>query len=138
PKPQSHGGAVPNPPQLFSPSHQDTQWQTSIPDQPPGSGWGGRCADLLDTLNPRSGNQAVLSLCVSLAGANTFEVGGVVQQYSVSTGGVVSISNNFGSTAQQSGRSAALNTILGIDAIQSNMLTNNYALALQHSLSTGS
>src|SRR4051812_32097620 len=38
------------PPQLFSHSDQVTQWQTSIPDQPPSTGWGGRCADLLDTV----------------------------------------------------------------------------------------
>lgn len=137
-KAQYNAGTTPRPPQLFSHSDQVTQWQTSIPDQAPLTGWGGRCADLLDTLNPRSGTNAVLSLCVSLAGANTFEVGGVVQQYAVSTGGVVSLTNNFGSSTQQSARQAALNAVLGIDKVQSNMLVNNYAMALDHSLATGS
>jgi uncharacterized protein (DUF1501 family) len=78
------------PPQLFSHSDQVTQWQTSIPDQPPATGWGGRCADLLNaTANP-SGR---VSMSVSLNGSNTFEVGRVVQQYHVSSSGAVTLSN---------------------------------------------
>ncbi len=127
------------PPQLFSHSDQVTQWQTSIPDQPAVSGWGGRCADLLDSVNPLNGNASVLSLCVSLAGANTFEVGGTVQQYAVSTSGVTALSAfNTPSTTAGTARTAALNAILGIDKVQSNMLVNNYAGALEHSLATGS
>ena len=134
-KAQYQNGSVARPPQLFSHSDQITQWQTSIPDRPPTTGWGGRCADLMDTMNPRNGNAAALSLCISLAGANTFEVGGVVQQYAVNTGGVVSLSlPGPASTA----RAAAFNSILGIDEVQSNMLVQNYALALDHSLATGS
>ncbi len=134
-KAEYQAGIVARPPQLFSHSDQVTQWQTSIPDRPPSTGWGGRCADLLDTLNPRNGNTAVLSLAISLAGANTFEVGGVVQQYSVGTGGVVSLSLPGPAT---SARQAAFNGILGIDELQANMLLQNYALALDHSLATGS
>ncbi len=137
-KTQYNSGSVPRPPQLFSHSDQQVQWQTSIPDQLPTTGWGGRCADLLDTLNPRNGAQAVLSLAISLAGSNTFEVGGVVQQYSVSTNGVVALNNNLGPSSAQAARQATLNSILGIDAVQANMLTQNYALALEHALATGS
>ncbi|HEX8679271.1 MAG TPA: DUF1501 domain-containing protein [Chthoniobacterales bacterium] len=134
-KAQYNNGSVAKPPQLFSHSDQVTQWQTSIPDRPPTTGWGGRCADLMDTMNPRNGNAAALSLAISLAGANTFEVGGVVQQYAVNTGGVVSLSlPGPASTA----RAAAFNSILGIDEVQSNMLVQNYAMALDHSLATGS
>ncbi len=136
-KAQYQSGSVAKPPQLFSHSDQVTQWQTSIPDRPPSSGWGGRCADLMDTVNPRNGNAAVLSLAISLAGANTFEVGGVVQQYSVSTGGVVSLTNNYSPSSAQTARLTAFNNILGIDEIQSNMLLQNYALALDHSIATG-
>jgi uncharacterized protein (DUF1501 family) len=134
-KAEYQSGSVARPPQLFSHSDQVTQWQTSIPDRPPSTGWGGRCADLLDTFNPHNGNTAALSLAISLAGANTFEVGGVVQQYSVNTGGVVSLSLP-GPAA--SARQAAFNSILGIDELQANMLVQNYALALDHSLATGS
>ncbi len=136
-KAQYNARSVPLPPQLFSHADQQVQWQTSIPDRPPTSGWGGRCADLLDQYNPRNGNAAVLSMCISLAGSNTFEVGGTVQQYSVSSGGVVSLNANLGPGAAQAGRTAALNTILGIDKVQQNMLTSNYALALEHALASG-
>jgi uncharacterized protein (DUF1501 family) len=79
------GGA--KPPQLFSHADQQTQWQTSVPDQPPTTGWGGRCADLLNSVQPNS----PVSLMVTLAGANTFEVGNIVSQYSVSTSGAISL-----------------------------------------------
>lgn len=123
------------PPQLFSHSDQVTQWQTSIPDQPASTGWGGRCADVLDSAN---GVPAPLSLCVSLAGSNTFEVGGVVQQYAVSTSGVTALSAfNTPNTTAGNARTAALNAILGIDKTQSNMQVGNYAASLEHSLATG-
>src|SRR5579862_8066309 len=76
------------PPQLFSHADQVTQWQTSIPDQPPLTGWGGRCADLLNSVQPN----APISLSVTLGGANTFEIGNIVSQYSVSTSGAISLS----------------------------------------------
>src|SRR5580692_12054387 len=63
-------GATATPPQLFSHADQQTQWQTSIPDQPPQTGWGGRCADLLNAVQPG----APISLMVTLAGANILEV----------------------------------------------------------------
>src|SRR5215468_4519546 len=67
---QYNSGQYPKPPQLFSHSDQVTQWQTSVPDQPPLTGWGGRCADLLASVN----TNPPVSLSVTLAGANTFEV----------------------------------------------------------------
>ncbi|HUD47547.1 MAG TPA: DUF1501 domain-containing protein [Candidatus Baltobacteraceae bacterium] len=81
-------GSTAMPPQLFSHADQQTQWQTSIPDQPPLTGWGGRCADLLESIQPN----APISLMVTLAGANTFEIGNIVSQYSVSTSGAISLS----------------------------------------------
>ena len=78
------------PPQLFSHSDQVTQWQTSIPDQPPATGWGGRTADLLNSVANPSGN---ISMSVSLNGANTFEVGNLISQYHVSSTGAVTLSN---------------------------------------------
>ena len=136
-KAQYNARSVPLPPQLFSHADQQVQWQTSIPDRPPTTGWGGRCADLLDQYNPRNGNAAVLSMCISLAGSNTFEVGGTVQQYSVSSGGVVSLNSALGPSSAQTARTNALNSILGIDAVQQNMLTSNYSMALQHALASG-
>ncbi len=88
-KAQYQSGSVPKPPQLFSHNDQQVQWQTSIPDQPAKTGWGGRCADLLYTLNAG----AQVSMSISLSGFNTWEVGNLIQQYQVSTTGSVGLSN---------------------------------------------
>ena len=85
------------PPQLFSHNDQEIQWQTSVPDQPSRTGWGGRCADLLNSLN----NNPSVSMSISLAGANTFEVGNVVNAYNVSTSGGITLSNVTGAQARR-------------------------------------
>ena len=119
-------GSKPRPPQLFSHADQVTQWQTSVPDQPPTTGWGGRCADLLNSVQPG----APISLSVSLAGANTFEVGNIVSQYSVSTSGAISLSGVTGA------RLAALTNILGLP--YPNMQAQAYAGVAEHSINTSS
>jgi len=136
-KAQFTANSVPLPPQLYSHADQQVQWQTSIPDRPPTTGWGGRCADLLDTYNPKNGSNDVLSMCISLAGTNTFEVGATVQQYSISSTGVVSLNTALGPSGARAAQQANLNNLLGIDAIQQNMLVENYALALEHALASG-
>jgi uncharacterized protein (DUF1501 family) len=113
------------PPQLFSHADQVTQWQTSVPDQPPTTGWAGRCADLLNSVQPG----APISLSVSLAGANTLEVGNIVSQYSVSTSGAISLSGVSGA------RLATLTNILGLP--YPNMQAQAYAKVAQHSIQTG-
>jgi len=65
---QYKSGVLSKPPQLFSHADQVTQWQTSVPDRPPLTGWGGRCADLLAAVQPG----VPISLSVTLSGANTF------------------------------------------------------------------
>ena len=119
------GGILQKPPQLFSHADQVTQWQTSVPNQPPTTGWGGRCADLLNSIQP--GSQ--ISLCVSLAGANTFEVGNIVSQYSVSTSGAISLQGVSGA------RLAALTNILGLN--YANLQEQAYAGIAQHSIQSG-
>src|SRR5438105_4041817 len=87
----SGGAAVP--PQLFSHADQSVQWQTSVPDQPARTGWGGRTADVLHSLN---GN-AQISLSISIAGTNTFEVGNTVLPYNISSDGSIGLSGFDGS-----------------------------------------
>lgn len=84
---QYQAKSVAVPPQLFSHNDQQVQWQTSVPDQPARTGWGGRCSDLLHSLN---GNTNV-SMSISLAGQNTWEVGNVVNPYNVNTDGAPSL-----------------------------------------------
>ena len=84
-------GATPLPPQLFSHSDQQTQWQSSIADQPFRTGWGGRAADLLNASYNAGAN---VSMSISLAGTNSFQVGtnGATTPYAVSSRGVESLS----------------------------------------------
>lgn len=69
---------------LFSHEDQSVQWMTSVPDRGDiRTGWGGRAADLVASLN---GNSKV-SLALSIAGTNTFEVGNTVIPYLISPDG---------------------------------------------------
>jgi len=78
------------PEQLFSHSNQQTQWQSSIADKPFTSGWGGRVAELL---NASYNSGSSVSMSISLAGINSFQVGtaGGVSQYVVNPSGTVSL-----------------------------------------------
>ncbi len=126
-------GSTATPPQLFSHADQQTQWQTSIPDQPPLTGWGGRCADLLASIQPG----APISLMVTLAGANTFEVGNVVSQYSVSTSGAISLS--LPSTPSGGANTNRLPTLLNILGLPyTNLQSQAYAAVAEHTINTGS
>jgi uncharacterized protein (DUF1501 family) len=122
---QYQSRSLSKPPQLFSHADQVTQWQTSVPDQPPLTGWGGRCADLLAAVQPG----APISLSVTLSGANTFEVGNTVSQYSVSTGGAISLLGVSGA------RLGALTNILG--QLYPNLQAQAYAGVAKHSIDTG-
>jgi len=116
------------PPQLFSHSDQVTQWQTSIPDQAPTTGWGGRVADILNgTANP-SGQ---ISMSVSLNGSNTFEIGQLVSQYHVSTTGAVALS---GLTAG-SARLQAVKDLLALNHV--NLQRTAYADVVERAIATG-
>jgi uncharacterized protein (DUF1501 family) len=136
-KAQYTGNSVKRPPQLFSHSDQVTQWQTSIPDLAPDTGWGGRIADKVHASNPQSGAVDTLATCITIAGANTFEVGSSVQQYSVGTGGIISLTNPSNPSSASVARQNTLNSLLGIQKMQPNLFTSNYANALEHALSTG-
>ncbi len=89
---RSNYSTASKPPQLFSHSDQVTQWQSSVPDRPFTSGWGGRTADFLDPVhNPTSGNA---SMSISISGVNSFQVSasGAVTPYVMRSSGVVSLS----------------------------------------------
>jgi len=77
---------VPIPPDLFSHSDQQAQWQSSISDGAPRTGWGGRLGDLLQSSNGNSSS----STLISVSGNNLFEVGTTLASFKVSPG------NHFG------------------------------------------
>ena len=87
------------PPQLFSHIDQQTQWQSSVPDQPFTTGWGGRLADLVNSMN--SNNQ--ISMSISLTGNNFFEVGKTVAQYAVSPNGAIILNGSTSNPTSQNG-----------------------------------
>jgi uncharacterized protein (DUF1501 family) len=89
--------STPKPPQLLSHNDQVFQWQTSVPDQPSRTGWGGRCADLLYSLN----TNATVSMSITLAGLNTFEVGNVVNAFSVNANSGAATLNNLSAAQRQ-------------------------------------
>jgi len=131
---QYSSGSVPRPPQLFSHSDQVTHWQTSLPDHPPRTGWGGRIADLLHPLqydlnHDGAPDGAKISLSTSLAGANTFEVGSNVAQYHVSTTGAVTMA---GMTPAQT------DAIKGIiNVTRPNLQDQEYGRVVKGALETG-
>jgi uncharacterized protein (DUF1501 family) len=128
---QYTANSVPKPPQLFSHSDQLVLWQTSVPDKPPTTGWGGRVADLLnDTANP-SGK---ISFATSIAGTNTWQRGIVNQQYNVSNSQAIDFTGgpagNYGGGAL--GVKQELLNMMGLT--QSNLQGKAYAAAVDHAL----
>jgi len=102
------GGAA-IPPHLFSHNDQQVQWQTSVPDTNKKIGWGGRIADHLKDLN----NSAAISMNVSIAGSNFFQVGNEVQQYHVTPGGSIGLTGSSYTWSPTKEMFAANENILG-------------------------
>ncbi len=103
-----NGGAA-VPPYLFSHSDQQVQWQTSVPDTPRKVGWGGRLADLLQSLN--GGSQ--ISMNISLAGSNYFQVGEQVFQYHVSNEGSIGLTQYDAGWSPVQEQYAAFRNVIG-------------------------
>jgi len=76
------------PSQLFSHADQQVQWQSSISNAPFTTGWGGRLADIVNALN----SNPKISMSVSVAGQNSFQVGNTVAQYAVNSSGAITLS----------------------------------------------
>jgi uncharacterized protein (DUF1501 family) len=95
---QYTAGSAPVPPQLFSHADQQVQWQSSVPDQPFQTGWGGRLADMVEAINTNT----QISMSISVAGQNSFQVGNTVAQYAVSPTGATTISASTGSALNTS------------------------------------
>ena len=94
---QYRARAVPLPPDLFSHSDQQAQWQSSISDGAPRSGWGGRLGDLVMGANgPNAG-----STLISVSGNNLFGVGATASSFKVSPGNLSGFDFYRGSDSSQ-------------------------------------
>lgn len=120
-------GGVAVPSQLFSHADQSVQWQTSVPDQISRTGWGGRMADVVQSLN----SNAKVSLSISIAGTNTFEVGNVVLPYTVSPTGSIGLSG-FNGSANDNVRLQAFKDLLALP--QNNLFEKAYADTVSRSI----
>jgi len=89
---QYMSGAAQLPQQLFSHNDQAVQWQTSLPDQNAQLGWGGRVADLMQALNENER----LTMSISVAGSNQFQVGRHITQYQMTENGGIAFEGMSG------------------------------------------
>jgi uncharacterized protein (DUF1501 family) len=101
------GAAVPR--YLFSHSDQSLQWQTSVADSPLKVGWGGRLADMTSALY----NSSNISMNISLAGENYFQVGNQVVQYPMSTSGSIGLSSYTSTSTPTKQQYAAVRDVVG-------------------------
>jgi uncharacterized protein (DUF1501 family) len=102
--------ATQKPATLFSHIDQQHEWQASISNTPSTTGWGGRLADQLNSLNV---NSSVGSM-ISTGGNNLFVTGAASQALVIPTSGSFGLSG-FTSSSADAARRAALVALLGLD-----------------------
>lgn len=98
------------PPQLFSHSDQTLQWQSSVPDKPFETGWGGRLADIIDAMN--ANNQ--ISMSITLNGTNSFQRGRLVSQFAVNPTGVGTMDYGLVTPELYTPRSAGMKAVMAV------------------------
>jgi uncharacterized protein (DUF1501 family) len=91
---QYQNNSVAKPPNLFSHDDQQVHWQTSIPNQPVETGWGGRVGDLFSSLgeNPR------VSFLMNLSDTNVFQRGRSINQLRMRSSGVIGLNSMSAAT----------------------------------------
>ncbi len=115
---------------LFSHADQIEQWQTSLPDQRTGIGWGGRMNDLLEGL---IGNNNI-SMNISLSGTNIFQTGNQTTEFSVSPEGTNSIIGYQGEDPYEQILTQSIDSMLNLN--YKNIFEQAYANKLRTSLDT--
>ncbi len=117
---------------LFSHSDQEEQWQSSTPDHRSGVGWAGRMADLIHSINSNN----VVSMNVSLDGANVWQSGNSIFEYAITQDGATALNNYTQRWQTESGvtqrRSAAVDGLLALQ--YQNLLQSSYAQAQRSAL----
>jgi uncharacterized protein (DUF1501 family) len=122
-------GTVPKPPQLFSHNDQENLWHLARTDPNFRQGWGGQSAELVKGLNS---NATALAPCISLNGANKFEIGPTIVPYQLSTGGATQLAGYVGNSQYAPQRLNTLNELLAQSYAQP--LTDEYKAILSRSI----
>ena len=116
----------PLPPQLFSHSDQQGQWQFGQAAQNGTVGWAGLTADRLSVLNPGM----TIPMSLSMSGQNRLQAGQLVQPYSVTSSGPAGLSSYTGSVG--GAKMNALEELLG--QTYADPLSRRYRNTLQNSI----
>jgi uncharacterized protein (DUF1501 family) len=102
--------SAPIPSNLFSHADQQNQWQTGGSDSISRTGWGGRLADQIASLNPSTSTP----LLMSVAGSTIYGVGNATSPLALPTSGSFGLAG-FSNSAASQARLAAVNQILALD-----------------------
>lgn len=105
---QFYSGSHPLPLGLFSHADQIQHWQTGLPHQRSATGWGGRIAELVQSMNT---NQNI-SMNISLSDTNVFQQGNEIFEYAISENGAVGIYGSNSNWELEQIRQAALDNML--------------------------
>ena len=96
------------PPELFSHSSLQAQWQSSIADGTSRTGWGGRVADVINSFNPST----KISMNISLSGNSNFLLGSDTRPYPISYEGAVHLNIGKEITPGFKQKETAINKLL--------------------------
>jgi uncharacterized protein (DUF1501 family) len=109
-KAQYLANSAPIPSNLFSHADQQTEWQTAGSDTYSRTGWGGRLADQIASMN----GAAPTPLLMSVAGSTIYGVGNTTFPLALPSSGSFGLSG-FSSSAASQARLTAMNQILALD-----------------------
>ena len=124
-KAQWDARSVPLPPNLFSHSDQQAQWQSAISEGVGRTGWGGRLGDLLQSMNSNRG-----ATLISLAGNNLWENGNTLTSSKVAPSGKLGF--DFYKPGTNDPFSISLSEMLG--SSRSNLMEQAWVGAINRSL----
>lgn len=120
---QFFGGTVPLPPSLFGHLEQSTHWQTSIIDQPPTTGWVGRTADLMHSIN----GDTPISMNISIAGTNILGSGNQITPSFVSTQGTIGLGWYDDTPGSNDPNTNAINQIMNLALDGNNLFEKEFS-----------
>jgi len=125
-KTQWNNGSATLPPSLFSHFDQTNAWE-AIAANDVDRGWGGRMADLLESMNSDAS-----FTCISTSGNTLFLAGQTAFQLRVSDAGALTANGLTGNLFGSAQGTAALQAIIGAD--NTNLFAKEYAVVVRRSL----